>query len=79
MKTKVSIIRKANAIIVKNDKGREWKFSFTGDYSTAGAIAQISSSMLAATITAQLMHTNAETLDYTLEVTSPGKEVSHEV
>lgn len=78
MKTKVTIIRKGNDIIVKNDKGREWKFSFINDFPTAAAIAEISSAMLTATITSQLLHGKAETLNYTLELI-PGKEVSHEV
>lgn len=71
MKTRLTIECKGTTVKVSNDKGRTWIFSqlCSGDMSTRAAIAHIASTMLTATITANLeWH---KSLVFDLEVHGP--------
>lgn len=73
MKAEVTITISSafNAVTVENDKGAKWRFQLHKpelDVTTAGALANIAASQLAATITAQLLETNANRVKYKLEL-----------
>ena len=73
MKAEVTIAISSafNVVTVENDKGAKWRFQLHKpelDVTIAGALANIAASQLAATITAQLLATNAKRLKYKLEL-----------
>lgn len=73
MKAEVTItMRCANEeVIIKNDKGCSWRYEMKKpelDIPTAACVANLAASMLAATITAQLLATDETSVKYKLEV-----------
>lgn len=69
---KVTIERHHDKIIVCNDRGATWEFSRkypnSIDHSLNGAIADVASAMLTATIVSQLENLSSPKITYTLTI-----------
>ena len=66
---KVTIEKAPEEIIVRNDKGAEWRFGYKNiDSSLVAAVTTIATSMLNATLTVGIHHTFKvnDTISYTL-------------
>lgn len=69
---KVTIERNRDKVIVRNDRGANWEFSRkypnSTDHSLNGAIADIASTMLTATIVSNLENLSCRKITYTLTI-----------